>query len=142
MTPSSLSSMYYVRRLFLLHDPYCYDDRLTVAIQEDDCSTVKKLVEAGIDILHRHPNYHNNPLPRAVQSDNAAIVKLLLEHNADANIICNNCGDFPLLNAFLKNNTKIVDLLLKHGAKTGIGEIYGNRLPKDIIKLIATFAIE
>ena len=89
---------------------------LILAVEKDEPSIVKMLLDAGSDV---HVG-NDTPIRNAVKKGNKEIVKLLLDAGADVNID----NEAPLYNAVTENNdVELVKMLLDAGAKVDNGII-------------------
>lgn len=89
--------------------------RLSLDIQADYISTLKLLLERGLDANVSLGNPNDTLLRRAVQSENEKIVELLLQYDANANAPMDASSDTLLQQAIQSNNETIIELLLDHG---------------------------
>jgi ankyrin repeat protein len=87
---------------------------LITAVMYQDLDQVKKLVEAGVDINFKDPNYGSTALIVACQYNMVDIGKYLIEKGADLNMPANS-GHTPLMAASTRSE-ELVNLLLSKGA--------------------------
>ena len=109
-----------------------------IAADKGDLKTVKKLLDAGVDIDSQH--YSGTPLHFASIAGQKKTVELLIAEGADINAITSGVAGYPRDNASsgdgrlygginhrltpldlaeISKHKEIADLLRKHGGKTG-----------------------
>jgi hypothetical protein len=95
------------------------------AIQNNDMSKIKQMVNDGFDIKLAHVWFggdifsYSTPLHIAAQFDNIDSMQYFLEKGADIDFIAE--GETPLAFAAKRNNAKAAEFLLKHGASVDLG---------------------
>ncbi len=95
------------------------EKRLLEACKKGYLSTVKELLETGVDPSCVDEEHSGTPLHWAVWAGHAEIVTLLLEHGAEVNVT-NADGRTPLIVAAGLGRAAIVDRLIEAGADKSV----------------------
>jgi outer membrane protein assembly factor BamB len=93
-------------------------DELWTAARKGDAATVKRLLEAGVDVNSKTP-YGATALSFAAEKGHVEIVKLLIAAKADVNVKDTFYSATPLTWAMSKNSTPVIRELLDAGATGG-----------------------
>jgi ankyrin repeat protein len=91
------------------------DSRLFDAVENNDISLVRNLLNSGVNINQRDRN-RETAIFIAIANGNLPMVNILINNGADINIINHN-NDTPLIGAIQMNRIDIVKCLLQTGAE-------------------------
>ena len=92
--------------------------KLMAAVNNNDLTTVKQLIESGVDIDQRYPmvngfNDHHTPLLVACRDGHAEIVVELLKAGADVNAVEPVFGAVPLHKSVYNGHVEITQMLVE-----------------------------
>lgn len=90
---------------------------LSFAIEKEDLTLVRILLEAGANPNIPWPVSTQSPLMLAVKKENEALVELLIKYKANLEQGSRIDGSTPLMEAASRDQEAIVRILLKNGAK-------------------------